>query len=124
MALKAAGFEPKQAGEYQQVQIEEEKFGYLIDVSFSKSGEWLVLMAHLAQIPDLTTVPAPALLGLLSANDALLGMAFSYNRTTGQIMLNATVPNRNLDGGSLRNLIEGMRSTVREQQGLWDPTAW
>jgi hypothetical protein len=122
--LKALGYGPTPEGAYHRVRVEEEGYGYFIDFSLSKSGDWLVCMAHLAPIPDLTKLPSSPLLGLLAANDSLLGVCFSYDRVNGQIMLNASVPNRRLDAGSVRNLVEGMKSTIRETHGLWDPAAW
>lgn len=123
-SLKSLGLEPKAEGAFQRIRVEEEKYAYFIDFSISKSGEWLVGVAHLAPIPDLTKVPSAPLLSLLSANDSLLGMYFSYDRTTSQIVLNAAVPARATRPEDLKTIIEGMRFTIHETQGLWDPTAW
>jgi hypothetical protein len=123
-ALKEHGFEPEARGEFQRVRIEEEEFDYAIDFSITRSGEWLIGVAHLAPIPDLTRVPSAPLLSLLSANDSLLGMYFSYDRERSQIVLNATVPARATRPEDLKGIIEGMRATIRQTQGLWDPSAW
>lgn len=123
-ALQAIGFEAAVDGRYRRIHIDEERFAYSVDFSLSESGDWLVCMAHLAPIEDLTKVPAQPLLSLLATNDRLLGMYFSYNRPTGQVMLNATVPNRGLTEVSLRNLVAGLRRTVKETHGLWDPARW
>jgi len=123
-ALRAAGYEPAPSGRYQRLKIDEGEFGYSVDLGLSDSGDWLVCMAHLAPIEDLTKVPSAPLLSLLATNDGLLGMYFSYNRPTGQVMLNAAVPNRGLTAVSLRNLLDGLKKTVRETRGLWDPQKW
>jgi hypothetical protein len=122
--LKGQGYEPLPEGEYQRLKVEEEEYGYLIDLSLSKSGEWLVCMAHLETIPDLTKVPSAPLLALLAANDGQMGRYFSYNRTSGQVMLNAALPTRALSPGELKSQIEAMKETVRETRGLWDPHSW
>jgi hypothetical protein len=123
-ALKGIGYPARPEGPYQQVRIEEEKFGYTIDLGFSKSGEWLVCMAHLAPVGDLTAVKSTPLLNLLAANDSLLGMAFSYDRINGRVMLNASVPAKGLDATGLRRLLERMQLAVHENQGLWDTSLW
>jgi hypothetical protein len=122
--LRSLGYRPEMAQQYQRIRVEEEGYGYLVDLSLSKSGDWLVCMAHLAPIPDLTRVPASPLLTLLSTNDSLLGMYFSYDRVNARIMLNATVPNRSLDAASVRNIVEGLKATVRQTQALWDTASW
>lgn len=122
--LKALGYPAKAEGPYQQVKIEEEKFGYTIDLGFTKSGEWLVCMAHLAPVGDLTAVKSTPLLNLLAANDSLLGMAFSYDRTNGRIMLNASIPSKGLDAARLQLLLERLQIAVHENQGLWDTSLW
>ena len=122
--LTSLGYKPVLKDGAQRLQVEEPKFGYWIDLSFSKSGEWLVCMAHLAPIPDLTKVPASPLLSLLATNDTLLGTYFSYDRTNGQVMLNAALPTRGLTPPALKNTLERMKATVRETQGLWDPSRW
>src|SRR5262245_4115332 len=68
-ALKGLGYEPKAEGQYQRVKVDEGQFVYAIDLSLSGSGDWLVCMAHLAPIEDLTKVPASPLLSLLATND-------------------------------------------------------
>lgn len=122
--LRDLGYKPAAHGAYQRIRVEEDGYGYFIDFSLSGSGEWLVCMAHLAPIPDLTKVPPSPLLALLATNDSLLGMSFSYNRASGQLMLNAAAPNRGLGSAALRNLVGGMAKTVRDTQGLWDPERW
>lgn len=122
--LKTLGYPAKAEGPYQQVKIEEEKFGYTIDLGFTKSGEWLVCMAHLAPVGDLTAVKSTPLLNLLAANDSLLGMAFSYDRTNGRIMLNASIPAKGLDAARLQLLLERLQIAVHENQGLWDTSLW
>jgi hypothetical protein len=122
--LKELGYAATAAGPYLRLQIKEEGYSYPLDLSFSNSGAWLVVMAHLATVEDLTRVPATPLLALLSTNDSLLGMAFSYNRESGNIMLNAAVPNRSLDAAAIKNIVEGLKKTVRETEGLWDTHSW
>jgi hypothetical protein len=122
--LKSLGYEPAPEGSQQRIKVEQETYVYFLDLGFSKSGEWLVCMAHLAPVGDLTKVPAAPLLTLLSTNDSLLGMYFSYDRVNARIMLNATIPNRDLDPESLRNIIEGMKVTVHRTRGLWDTASW
>jgi hypothetical protein len=122
--LRVAGYEPRVEGEVHRLRVEEQEYAYLLDVSLSRSGAWLLCAAHLAPIPDLTRVPPGPLLALLSANDALVGMYFSYNRSEGQVMLNATLRNRGLDAADLRAVIEGMKDTIRERHGLWDARHW
>ncbi|MFN3652286.1 MAG: type III secretion system chaperone [Armatimonadota bacterium] len=122
--LKSLGFEPVAQAPYQRLQVEEDGYTYAIDLGFSKSGEWLVCMAHLASIPDLTALRAAPLLNLLATNDRLLGMSFSYERTNGRIMLNAALLARGLDPERLKRTIEELRQTVRDTDGLWNPEAW
>jgi hypothetical protein len=122
--LTSLNYKPVPNTPYQRLHVEEENYGYFIDLGVSKSGDWLVCMAHLAPIPDLTQVPPAPLLSLLSTNDSLLGMSFSYDRVNARIMLNATVPNRGLDPACIRSVIEGLKSTVRKTEGLWDPASW
>lgn len=123
-ALRAAGYLPEPTGSFQRLKVDDDKYGYVIDVGLSDTGDWLVCMAHLAPIPDLTRVAAAPLLGLLSTNDTLMGMSFSYDRGNGRIMLNATVPNRGLDPGALRAVVDGVKATVKKTEGLWDAAAW
>lgn len=122
--LRALGFMPVPNGAYQRLRVEEDKYGYFIDVGVSPSGDWVVAMAHLATVPDLTKVPSAPLLALLGANDSLLGMAFSYDRVNGRLMLNATVPAHSLSPASLKNMVEGLRATVKKTDGLWDAAQW
>ena len=122
--LKGLGLATASQDGYQRLRVEEERFSYLIDLRFSDSGEWLVCMAHLSPVPDLSKVPAAPVLALLSTNDNLLGMSFSYNRTTGQIMLNQTIPGKGLTPTSLRSHLEKLRAAVLQTQGLWDATKW
>jgi hypothetical protein len=122
--LRGLGYQPRPYGPYQRIQVDEPNYGYAIDVGLSASGDWLVCLASLAPVPDLTKIPSGPLLALLSRNDALLGMSFSYNAENARVMLNAAVPNRLLDPPSLRNLIEGIKKTVRSTEGLWNPQQW
>lgn len=122
--LRALGYAPVPTGGFQRMRVEEDKYGYFIDVSVSPSGDWVVAMAHLATIPDLTKVPSAPLLALLGANDNLLGMAFSYDRVNGRLMLNASAPARSLSPGSLKNMVEGLQETVKKTEGLWDTAQW
>ncbi len=125
-SLKALGYTAEVAGELHRLKVEEpdRKYGYTLDLAVSKSGDWLVVAAQLAPVPDLSAIPASALLALLTHNDELVGMAFGYQRTEGRVVLNATLPLRGLDLASVRNLIEAMKATVRSTEGLWDPTRW
>lgn len=123
-ALNRLGYTAKAEGPFQQIKIEEETFGYTIDLGFSKTGEWLVCMAHLAPVGDLTAVKSTPLLNLLAANDALLGMAFSYDRTNGRVMLNAAVPSKGLDATGLRMVLDRLQIAVHQNQGLWDTSHW
>jgi hypothetical protein len=123
-ALRGLGYTPTAAEEGQRLRIEEEGYSYVMDVKLSASSDWLVCMAHLGTVPDLTKVPAGPLLTLLSTNDQLIGMSFSYDRVNGRIMLNAAVPNRGLAAEQLKFVIEGLKETVRRTEGLWDPAQW
>jgi hypothetical protein len=123
-ALKSLGYTPALHGEYQRLQVDEEGYAYQIDLGLSQSGDWLVCMAHLAPIEDLTKVKSAPLLNLLTTNDTLLGMYFSYNQVNARIMLNASVPTRALAPVSVRSLVEGLKETVRQTRGLWDSSAW
>lgn len=104
--------------------VEEDAYAYRLDVKLTPSGDWLVCTAHLAPLADLTKVPAAPLLSLLGANDQLLGMYFSYDRATAQIVLNAAVPVRGVEPAALKTILESLRTTVKKSQGLWDPTNW
>ena len=122
--LRRLGYEPLPQGRFQRIRFEEQGYGYPVDVALTPRGEWLVCVAQLAPIPDLTKLPAPALLNLLAANDTMTGMAFSYDRAAAAIMLNATIPNRSVDGAILRSMLEAIRATVRRSEALWDPQKW
>ncbi|MGV3721469.1 MAG: type III secretion system chaperone [Actinomycetota bacterium] len=106
------------------VRVEEDSYGYHVDVKVTPSGDWLVCTAHLAPIPDLTKVPATPLLSLLGANDQLLGMYFSYDRETAQIVLNAAVPVRGVEPAALKTILESLKITIKKTEGLWDPSTW
>ncbi len=125
-ALKSLGYKPTPHGAFQRVPVEEagKPYGYAIDVGFSANKEWLVVLANLAPIPDLTKVPSTPLLALLTTNDSLLGMAFSYDRQSGRVMLNAAVPTRSASPGTLRSILDEVRAVVARTEGLWDPTHW
>ncbi len=123
-SLRALGYQPTPNGQFQRLKVEEPGYGYALDLGLSASGDWVVCLAHLAPVGDLTRVNSAPLLALLSRNDALLGMAFSYNRENARIMLNATVPNRAMDLASFRNVVEGVKRTVRETAGLWNTRDW
>lgn len=122
--LKAEGFQAVQQAGFHVLTIEEEQYTYPLSFSTSPSGEWLICVAQLAEIDDLTTVKPGPLLALLSTNDRLLGMYFSYEQKSGRIVLNATLPIRAMDGLALSSLVAGIRRTVRETQGLWDTRKW
>jgi len=122
--LKSLGYAATPVGQYQRITVEEPGYRYPIDLSLSKSGDWLVCMAHLAPVEDLTQLRPAPLMSLLSTNDHLLGMYFSYDRVNARIMLNAAVPNRYLDAASVRNILEGLKLTIRETRGLWDTSKW
>lgn len=106
------------------IRVDEEGYVYHVDVKVTPSGEWLVCTAHLAPLPDLTKVPAAPLLSLLGANDQLLGIYFSYDRETAQIVLNAAAPVRGVEPAALKTILESLKSTVKKTEGLWDPSAW
>lgn len=122
--LRALGYTPAPLEGYQRLEVKEDGFSYPQDLQVSGSGDWVVVMAHLAEVPDLTKVRAAPLLALLGQNDKLLGMAFSYDASRGRIMLNASVPARTLTARSLQAIIEGLRATVRQTFGLWDTSQW
>jgi hypothetical protein len=124
--LKALGYPAEPHESYWRVKIEEEgrDYVYQIDLSFTQSREWLVGMAHLAPIADLTMVPSGPLLALLTENDGMVGMSFSYDRTNGRIMLNASAPTRGLDAAGVKKLVDGIRGRVIQTQGLWDSSKW
>jgi hypothetical protein len=122
--LRTAGYRPVAQGALQRVQVEEQAYGYFIDVTLSKTGDWLACMAHLAPVPDLTKVAAQPLMNLLSANDAMLGMYFSYDRVNARVMLNAAIPARGLNADALRSILESLKGAVRETQPLWDTAGW
>ena len=73
---------------------------------------------------ETTRLPPGPLMSLLATNDTLVGMAFGYNREESRLVLNATIPTRGIDPGSLKNLIEGMKETVKRSDGLWDASKW
>jgi hypothetical protein len=106
------------------IRVEEDGYGYHVDVKVTPSGDWLVCTAHLAPLPDLTKVPAAPLLSLLGTNDQLLGMYFSYDRETAQIVLNAAVPVRGVEPAALKTILESLKITVKKTEGLWDPSTW
>ena len=124
--LKTLGYPARPEGTFQRVQIEEEgkEYGYLLDLSFSKSGEWLVCMAHLAAIPDLTAVKSGPLLTLLSQNEEMVGIYFSYDKVNGRVMLNSAVPAKGLDAAGVKRAVDGMRATVIRTEVLWDAAKW
>jgi len=122
--LAAHGFLAVAKDGAHRIRVEEEGYGYHVDVKVTPSGDWLVCTAHLAPLPDLTKVPAPPLLSLLGTNDQLLGMYFSYDRETAQIVLNAAVPIRGLEPTDVKTILESLRLTIRKTEGLWDPSRW
>jgi hypothetical protein len=124
--LKALSYPAETHGQYQRIRIEEEgkEYGYFVDLSFTKSGEALVGMAHLAPIPDLTKVAAGPLLGLLAQNDEMVGAYFSYDKVNGRLILNASAPARGLDAARVRRLVDGLRGSVLRTEGLWDTSRW
>lgn len=122
--LRKIGYDPKAEGAYQRVKVQQEKYEYTVDFNFSNDGYWLVAMAHLAPVPDLTRLRANPLLTLLSTNDELLGMYFSYDRVNGRIMLNSVMPVRGLDATALTNRLNLLRGTVVRTEALWDTAHW
>lgn len=122
--LRALGYAPAAVEGYLRLQVEDEFLKYPMDLKVTGTGDWLVVMAYLAEVPDLTKVRSAPLLALLGRNDDLLGMAFSYNAARGQIMLSAAVPARTLTPSVLRVIIEGLRITVKQTAGLWDTSHW
>lgn len=123
-SLKGLGLATTSQEGYQQLRVEEQGFAYVVDLRFSDSGEWLVCMAHLAPIPDLSKVPAAPLLALLTTNDNLLGMSFSYNRAAAQIMLNDSIPGKGLTPAVLLTHLQRLRGTILQTQELWNTTKW
>ena len=124
LKLRALGYQPTEVNGVQRLRFEEEAYSYQVDVRVTPSGDWLFCAAALAPIPDLTKVPSGPLLALLGLNDKLLGLYFSYERSSGQIRLNAAVPVAGFDPADLKAVLEGLRSTVRQTEGLWDPSLW
>ena len=122
--LTAQGYHPEARDAFQRLKVDETAYVYTIDLGFNRTGDWLVGMAHLAKIPDLTKVPSAPLLALLAQNDSLLGVSFSYNREEGQIMLNGALPVKGLTPAAVKAWIEGMKEVVRRTQPNWDTTQW
>lgn len=122
--LKSVGYAPTPAGPFQRLRVEEAEFVYTIDIGPTPSGEWVIGAANLAPIPDLTHTPSGPLLALLTRNDREVGVYFSYNRDAGRLVLNATVPGKNLDAARLKTWVEALKKSVRETEGLWSPRHW
>ena len=103
-----------------QVSVGSGDAGCKLRVALSDSGELLWAFAYMAALASIDQISKDALVRLLTANETYGPAYFSIGSDNGEpkwLYLNRAVENKDLSGGDVRAMLEGLCSTAHDAIG-------
>ena len=97
---------------------------YSMTASISPSGRIAWLVMNLGSTDDVAKVPKEAFLGLMTENDAIMPMSYSWHPKLMRFYLNNPVDARDFSPQSLRKGMDAMVASVKRTADFWDPAKW
>jgi hypothetical protein len=99
-------------------------FRYIIDISLQDAGATVYFSCPLKKIGEPEKVPADKLLALLSKNDDMAPMAFSYDASRKQMFLNYQIENHDLTPARMQGELDKVKHVLNSTYALWDTSKW
>jgi hypothetical protein len=99
-------------------------FRYIIDVSLQEGGKTVAFSCPLKRVGEPEKVPAEKLWAMLSKNDEIYPMFFSFEKSRKQFFLNHQIDNRDLTAERLGEVLDAVKHQVNATASVWDTTNW
>jgi hypothetical protein len=99
-------------------------FRYIIDISLQEQGTAVYFSSPLKRIGEPEKVPAEKLFALLSKNDDITPMFFSYDASGKQLYLNYQIDNRDLTSARMMTALDRLKHVLSSTAPLWDTSKW
>jgi hypothetical protein len=127
--LSNMGYEPEEikatdGSKIYRVTIEKDDWKFVVNFSISPDKSYVWQVALLKTIPDPDKVPAAPLLKMLSENDEIGPVFFSYSPNTKRFYLNAGLENRGVTPARFRKELDRLTGHIKRTAALWDPARW
>lgn len=128
--LKGLGYEPtvtKSADgsiTYHRIDKTVGNFRYIMDVSLQEKGRYIAFSCPLKRVGEPEKVPADKLWAVLSKNDEIQPMAFSYAASMKQFFLNLQIDNDGVTPARMQNQLDQLRHTLQSTSTVWDTSRW
>lgn len=97
---------------------------FYANASVSTNGGVLWLVMPLGNVEDPAKAKLAAVFGLLTENDAIGPLHFSYNTSNKRLYLNDPVPNVGVTPARLRKELEDMAAVLKRTEPMWDTAKW
>lgn len=119
LALKFAGYSPKQVDHRVTFQVESAGWKLPVAMEVQLEQDQIVCDLSLIDIPDTTTIDSDGLLKLLEKNDAVLGYFFAYDAKLKVIQLRASFSNRGLTARQMKINLVQIAAFAERHSDLW-----
>lgn len=119
LALKFAGFAPKQTENRVAVQVEHAGWKLPVSMEVELELDRIVCEMSLVELPDASTIDSNALLKLLEKNDAIGGYFFAYDAKTKLIQLRSSFSNRSITAKQLKSNLIQIAVFADKHSDLW-----
>jgi len=125
--LEGLGHTVSPSGDTQIISIERDEWTYGLSFFVSQNQKFLWMWTKLADLPDPATLPTARLLKLLEINDTI-GPSHFYVTTwddgTKHLYIGRALDNREVKAVTIRETIEELLTSIRDQQEVWDISTW
>jgi hypothetical protein len=119
LALKFAGFTPKEAADKVTFHVEHASWKLPVSMAVELEQDQIVCELSLIEISEAGTVDSDALLKLLEKNDAVSGYFFAYNAAKKLLQLRTSFSNRGLSAKQLKSNVIQLAAFADSHSELW-----
>jgi len=108
------------------VKMTRDNWTFAVNVFPSAWGgnKYIEFSAWLGKVPDPANVPSKVLLGLLTANDKVYPLTFTYSEKWTQFKIFGTIPNKNVQAKDVRKMMDNTTNAIKEYAPLWSSSRW
>ncbi len=119
LAMKAAGYAPKEAGDKVTIQVDHAGWKLPTTLEVQIELDRIVCEMSLIEIPDASGINTETLLKLLSQNDPVGGGIFAYDAQTKLLQLRSSFENRGISAKQLKANMTKLAAFAEKNSDLW-----
>ncbi len=119
VALKSAGFEPKQTDETVTITVDSGGWKLPVALTVDVLQDRITCRMSLVEVDKEASFSNSDVLALMSASDRIDDASFVFNREDNRVQLRTTLNNRDLTGNSLKNKLTSLADTAIVHSDTW-----